>query len=207
MPAPGGRDVRCRAPATRPPLAAVPVRRPPLDAPDPLPCPRRELLTMLLALVAGAACVLVLAGPRAGPGTFRAVDDGAAGFVRAEGYDAEGSYSPTGRKIVFASNRNAYSKKLTADERKIFERDKSYFNDIYLMNSDGTGLEQLTSSAGYDGGPFFNSHGDQICWRRFSPNGHKAEIYRMNLDSRKEKKITNLTLQIIRCYINNSTTF
>jgi Tol biopolymer transport system component len=113
-------------------------------------------------------------------------------ITSAEGYDAEGSYSPTGRKIVFASNRNAYSKKLTADERKIFERDKSYFNDIYLINSDGTGLEQLTSSAGYDGGPFFNSHGDQICWRRFSPNGHKAEIYRMNLDSRKEKKLTSL---------------
>ena len=65
------------------------------------------------------------------------------------------------------------------------------------MNSDGTGLEQLTSSAGYDGGTFFNSHGDQICWRRFSPNGHKAEIYRMNLDSRKEKKLTNLLDNIL----------
>jgi len=113
-------------------------------------------------------------------------------ITSADGYDAEGSYSPTGRKIVFASNRNAYSKKLTVAERKIFDRDKSYFNDIYLMNSDGTGLEQLTTSAGYDGGPFFNSLGDQICWRRFSPNGHKAEIYRMNLDSRKEKKLTSL---------------
>ena len=113
-------------------------------------------------------------------------------ITSADGYDAEGSYSPTGRKIVFASNRNAYSKKLTVAERKIFDRDKSYFNDIYLMNSDGSGVEQLTTSAGYDGGPFFNSLGDQICWRRFSPNGHKAEIYRMNLDSRKEKKLTSL---------------
>ena len=109
-----------------------------------------------------------------------------------DGYDAEGSYSPTGEKIIFASNRNAYSRKLTTTERKIFERDKSYFNDIYLMNADGTGLEQLTSAAGYDGGPFFNSNGDQICWRRFSPNGHKAEIYRMDLDSRKEIQLTDL---------------
>ncbi len=113
-------------------------------------------------------------------------------ITSSDGYDAEGSYSPTGDKIVFSSNRNAYSKRLTATEQKIFERDKSYFNDIYLMNFDGTKLEQLTRSAGYDGGPFFNSKGDQICWRRFSPNGHKAEIYRMNLDSRKEKKLTSL---------------
>lgn len=110
----------------------------------------------------------------------------------ADGYDAEGSYSPSGNKIVFASNRNAYSKKLSAKEMKIFERDKSYFNDIYLMNSDGTGVRQLTNTAGYDGGPFFNNQGDQICWRRFSQNGHKAEIYRMHLETGKETKLTDL---------------
>jgi Tol biopolymer transport system component len=109
-----------------------------------------------------------------------------------DGYDAEGSYSPTGDKIVFASNRNAYAKPLDSKEMEIFKRDKSYFNDIFLMNSDGTGVEQLTRSEGYDGGPFFNSQGDQICWRRFSPSGHKAEIYTMNLETRKERKVTNL---------------
>ena len=60
------------------------------------------------------------------------------------------------------------------------------------MNSDGTAVEQLTRSAGYDGGPFFNSQGDHICWRRFSPSGHKAEIFTMNLKTRIERKITNL---------------
>jgi len=113
-------------------------------------------------------------------------------LTTADGYDAEGSYSPSGDKIVFASNRNAYSKKLTDKEMEIFERDKSYFNDIYLMNSDGTGTRQLTRSDGYDGGPFFNSQGDQICWRRFSPNGHKAEIFTMDLASQTEKRLTNL---------------
>ena len=109
-----------------------------------------------------------------------------------DGYDAEGSYSPSGDKIVFASNRNAYASPLNVDEREIFKRDKSYFNDIFLMNSDGTAVEQLTRSAGYDGGPFFNSQGDHICWRRFSPSGHKAEIFTMNLKTRIERKITNL---------------
>ncbi|MBT3638606.1 MAG: M28 family peptidase [Opitutae bacterium] len=110
----------------------------------------------------------------------------------ADGYDAEGSFSPDGKKIVFASNRNAYSKKLIEEEVEIFDRDKSYFNDIFLMNSDGTGIRQLTHTPGYDGGPFFNNQGDQICWRRFSKNGHKAEIFRMHLESGKEKKLTAL---------------
>lgn len=109
-----------------------------------------------------------------------------------DGYDAEGSYSPNGNKIVFASNRNAYSRQLTTTEKEIFERDKSYFSDIYIMNSDGTGVQQLTNTAGYDGGPFFNSRGDQICWRRFSPNGHKAEIFKMSLETKKEKMLTEL---------------
>ena len=61
---------------------------------------------------------------------------------------------PRGDKIVFASNRNVYASPPNADEREIFKRDKSYFNDIFLMNSDGTAVEQLTRSAGYDGGPF-----------------------------------------------------
>ncbi|MGI9452562.1 MAG: TolB family protein, partial [Geminicoccaceae bacterium] len=33
------------------------------------------------------------------------------------GYDAEGSYSPNGQEILFASNRHAYSGELTADEQ------------------------------------------------------------------------------------------
>ena len=113
-------------------------------------------------------------------------------LTSAPGYDAEGSYSPDGRKIAFASNRNAYSRELTPDEAKIFARDKSYFNDIFMMNEDGTGLRQLTRTPGYDGGPFFNSPGDRLCWRRFSPDGHKAEIYTMKLEKEKERQVTNL---------------
>ena len=85
----------------------------------------------------------------------------------ADGYDAEASWSPDGQSIAFASNRHAYEGELSEEERKIFELDKSYFNEIYIMRQDGTGLKRLTHTPGYDGGPFFSPDGKRICWRRF----------------------------------------
>ena len=41
----------------------------------------------------------------------------------ARGYDAEGSYSPDGRQIVFASNRAAYEKELTGKAKEMFAID------------------------------------------------------------------------------------
>ncbi|MBU61646.1 MAG: peptidase M28 [Opitutae bacterium] len=113
-------------------------------------------------------------------------------LTNARGYDAEGCYSPDGKLIVFASNRQAYERDLSEEEKKIHERDKSYFSEIYLMNSDGSNLRCLTNVAGYDGGPFFNADGTQICWRRFTENGHQAEIYVMNVDGSAQRKLTNL---------------
>lgn len=110
----------------------------------------------------------------------------------AVGYDAEGAVSPDGRWIVFSSNRDAYSRTLTAEEQAIFENDKSYFLDLYLMRTDGTGLRRLTEAPGYDGGPFFSADGSRICWRRFSKDGATAEIYVMNADGSDPRQITRL---------------
>jgi hypothetical protein len=108
------------------------------------------------------------------------------------GYDAEGSYSPDGKFIAFASNRLAYDHKLTPDEEKKFKQDPSYFMEIYIMNADGSDVKRLTSSNGYDGGPFFSSDGKKITWRRFSESGASAEIYTMDVDGKNQKQITHL---------------
>lgn len=108
------------------------------------------------------------------------------------GYDAEASYSPDGQWIAFASNRKGYTEKLSADEQKLFERDPSYMMDIYIMKSDGTQVRQLTSTRGYDGGPFFSADGKKITWRRFTPDGSKAEIFTMNIDGSNQQAITRL---------------
>lgn len=121
--------------------------------------------------------------------------DGEANYTRlthAEGYDAEAAISPDGQKIVFASNRAAYGVQLSAEDQAQLELDSSYFIDLYLMNADGTNVERLTTSPGYDGGPFFSADGKSICWRRFSKNGATAEIMTMSLADRKERQLTRL---------------
>ncbi len=110
----------------------------------------------------------------------------------ARGYDAEAAISPCGQKIVFASNRAAYAQSLSAEDQELLERDPSYFMDLYLMNSDGSGVEQLTDVPGYDGGPFFSADGRSICWRRFAANGATAEIMTMDLESRQERQLTRM---------------
>ncbi len=113
-------------------------------------------------------------------------------LTNALGYDAEGSFSPDGKLIAFASNRAAYARELNDEEARILRDDKSYFIDIYLMNADGTNLRRLTDVPGYDGGPFFSPDGQRICWRRFSPNGATAEVMTMNLDGSDVRQLTRM---------------
>ena len=71
---------------------------------------------------------------------FEANPDGS-GLKRltdAKGYNAEGSYSPDGKKIVFCSNRDG--------EENL---------ELYTMDADGSNVKQLTHAPKcYNGGPF-----------------------------------------------------
>lgn len=108
------------------------------------------------------------------------------------GYDAEGSYSPDGTLIAFASNRRAYSGELSEAEKKLFETDPASAMDIYVMKSDGSELKRITDVVGYDGGPFFSPDGKKLCWRRFSEDGARAEIFTANVDGTDAKALTHL---------------
>lgn len=113
-------------------------------------------------------------------------------LTRANGYDAEASYSPDGAWIAFASNRRAYDGSMTAAERELFAKDPSYMMDLYIMRADGRDVRRLTTEPGYDGGPFFSPDGRRLTYRHFAPDGHTAEIYTMNVDGSDKKALTHL---------------
>lgn len=106
------------------------------------------------------------------------------------GYDAEASYSPDGKWILFASNRTGYIEKLSAEDQVLFEKDPSSQMELYMMKNDGTELKRLTQHLGYDGGPFFSADGQQITWRRFNRLGTFAEIWVMNVDGSQARPLT-----------------
>lgn len=113
-------------------------------------------------------------------------------LTAAKGYDAEASWSPNGQFIAFASNRHAYTEPLSAEEQARFGQDPSAQMDIYLMRADGSDVRRLTTSPGYDGGPFFSPDGKRLVWRRFSPEGAQAEVWTMRIDGTDPKQITKL---------------
>jgi TolB protein len=91
----------------------------------------------------------------------------------APGYDAEGSYSPDGSRIVFCSTRDGNP-------------------ELYVMNSDGSHPLRLTQARGYDGGPFFSPDGKRIVFRSDRDREGYLQIYVINADGTGEEKLTNL---------------
>ncbi|MSU61186.1 MAG: M28 family peptidase [Pedosphaera sp.] len=113
-------------------------------------------------------------------------------LTSAHGYDAEASFSPDGKLIVFCSLRDAYpTNKLSAADTKRVETDPSWFGEIFLMNADGSNVRQLTHTPGYDGGPFFSPDGQRIVWRRFTEKGDTADVFTMRLDGSDERRLTD----------------
>ncbi len=112
----------------------------------------------------------------------------------ATGYDAEGSWSPDGSKIAFASNRRGYvDGELSAEERKLFDVFPETAMDIYIMDADGSHLQRLTDEIGYDGGPFFSPDGQRICYRHFDRENTSAEVWTMKIDGSDKRQLTQLS--------------
>lgn len=90
------------------------------------------------------------------------------------------SYSPDGKKIVFASGRGYSGPPL--------EPFSGVPDDIYVMDADGTNVKRLTDNPASDDDPVFSPDGTKILFT--SRRDGNAEIYRMNADGSEQ---TNLT--------------
>lgn len=108
-----------------------------------------------------------------------------------EGYDAEATISPDGKKIVFTSDRSGDL-------------------ELWTMNTNGKNLKQITSGLGYDGGAFFSPDGKRLVFRASRPKDEAEvkeykellaqglvapttmEIYTCNVDGTDLKQVTSL---------------
>lgn len=107
------------------------------------------------------------------------------------GYDAEATLSPDGTKIVFTSMR-------TGDL------------ELFIMNTDGSDVVQITNELGYDGGAFFSPDGTQLVFRSSRPKTPEEiekytslleqglveptdmELYVVNVDGTGLRQVTDL---------------
>lgn len=89
-----------------------------------------------------------------------------------KGYDAECSYSPDGRQILFVSDRDGDP-------------------DIYVMDADGANVRQLTNQPGYDGGPFFSPDGRWIAYRTDRVEKDMLQIHVMRADGPGDVALTS----------------
>jgi Tol biopolymer transport system component len=96
-------------------------------------------------------------------------------LTNAPGYDAEGSYSPDGKHIVFCSNRSG--------ERNL---------ELYVMDADGKNVRQLTNAPGcYNGGPFFSPNGKRVIFRSDRKKKDHLQLYVINADGTGERALTD----------------
>jgi Tol biopolymer transport system component len=107
------------------------------------------------------------------------------------GYDAEATLSPDGTKIVFTSLR-------TGDL------------ELFIMDTDGSNVIQITDELGYDGGAFFSPDGSQLIFRASRPETEEEvekyksllaeglveptdmELFVVNVDGTGLRQITDL---------------
>ncbi len=112
-------------------------------------------------------------------------------ITRNEGYDAEATVSPDGKRVVFTSTRDGDI-------------------ELYTMNVDGGDVRRVTRRVGYDGGAFFSPDGKRLVWRAMYPETSadtadylalleqklvrpsRLEIWVASADGREARQVTRL---------------
>jgi len=92
-------------------------------------------------------------------------------LTHSAGYDAEGSFSPDGKQIVFCSKRDGDP-------------------ELYIMDADGSNVRRLTNTPGYDGGPFFSPDGQWVVFRSDRAKTDYLQIFVIRTDGTHETPLT-----------------
>lgn len=91
-------------------------------------------------------------------------------------YDAEGSFSPDGKHLVFASDRSG---------------DMEIYIGTLSADRNGFGkLVQITDAPGYDGGPFFSPDGKRLVYRSDRKGNDLLQVFVRDLEFDADGNIT-----------------
>ena len=100
--------------------------------------------------------------------------------------DSSPAWSPDGQQIAFVSDRNG--------DRELYKG--VYNTDIFLMNADGTGVEQLTFEPGNGaGGPAWSPDGSSIAF--VSGRDGPSAIFAIELASGDVRLLSNSDLSVV----------
>ncbi|MFK7759103.1 MAG: TolB family protein [Phycisphaerales bacterium] len=96
-----------------------------------------------------------------------------------DGYDAEGSWSPDGRFILYT--------RLTPGGND---------GDLWMYDSTDDSHTQIVAEIGYDGGPFFSPDGKSICYRSDRRGDKLLQVYVAPLAFDSNGKVTGIKEEI-----------
>ncbi len=99
------------------------------------------------------------------------------------GYDAEGTVSPTGDKIVFTSVRDGDL-------------------DLYTMDINGNNVNRVTTELGYDGGAFFSPDGTKLVFRASRPKTEEAK--KEYLDLLNQGLVQPVEMELFVCNVDGT---
>ncbi len=102
-----------------------------------------------------------------------------------EGYDAEASWSPDGRHVLYANVDTAKSESLGRPDA-----------DLWVYDTE-TGLHTIVVEAeGYDGGPFFSPDGTWITYRSDRRGDNLLQLFIAELDYDTSGRITGIKREV-----------
>ncbi|MBC7813516.1 MAG: PD40 domain-containing protein [Burkholderiales bacterium] len=95
---------------------------------------------------------------------------------------------PTATIAAATTNATAVSEILT-DSQISFVSDRDGNFDIFIMNTDGSGVEPLVVNDDFDGDPTWSANGSELAFASY--RDQNWEIYKMDADSETVQRLTN----------------
>lgn len=109
------------------------------------------------------------------------------------GYDGGAFFSPDGNKIIFRASRPKTQKDITEYQQLLSEGlVKPTDMELFVCNSDGSDLQQITNLGGANWSPFFHPSGKKVIFSSNHANekGYPFNLYMINLDGTGLEQIT-----------------